>query len=112
MRIIIIHHAFCTAFTLTDSAALGLVLTGPYDVLAGRLKGMTWEKCVLHRRHFYDPPEMVTVLEASGHDTEGFHVGYFRYVHVHVLQFMCTVMIHSVCDGGGRYTSNLLAPLC
>ena len=99
-----------TGLTLPDAAALqpslGLVLTGPYDVLAGRLKGVPWEKCVLHRRHFYDPPEMVTVLEASGDDTDGFHIGYFRYVHmdfdVHVQIYMyCN---HSLCDvwGGGE----------
>lgn len=70
--------------------ALGLDLVGPYDVLAGRLKGVPCEKAVLHFRHFYDPPEMTTVLSAVGGAEErgggrekdgsgkGFHMGYFR----------------------------------
>ena len=61
-------------------AALGLELVGPYDVLAGRLKGVSWEKCVLHTRHFYDPPEMTTVLsgDGGGGGGGGYHMGYFR----------------------------------
>ena len=62
-------------------SSLGVVLVGPYDVLSGMLKGVPWEKCVLHSRHYYDPPEMVTVLEAVGDSTNGFHIGYFRYQH-------------------------------
>lgn len=57
---------------------LGLVLVGPYDVLSGKLKGVPWEKCVLHGRHFYDPPEMVTVIRTVEDDLHGFHIGYFR----------------------------------
>lgn len=60
-------------------SSLGMLLVGPYDVLSGRLKGVPWEKCVLHSRHYYDPPEIVTVLEAVGDSTNGFHIGYFRY---------------------------------
>ena len=59
-------------------SSLGVMLVGPYDVLSGRLKGVPWEKCVLHSRHYYDPPEMVTVLEVVGDSTNGFHIGYFR----------------------------------
>ena len=75
-------HGTCICIVCTPTVALesslGLVLVGPYDVLAGKLKGVPWEKCVLHCRHFYDPPEVVTVLEASGDDAHGFHIGYFR----------------------------------
>ena len=57
---------------------LGLMLVGPYDVLSGKLKGVPWEKCVLHKRHFYDPPEMVTVIEDVQNNLHDFHIGYFR----------------------------------
>ena len=60
-------------------SSLDMLLVGPYDVLSRRLKGVPWEKCVLHSRHYYDPPEMVTVLEAVGDGDNGFHIGYFRY---------------------------------
>ena len=69
-------------------SALGLDLTGPYDVLSGRLRGMPSDKCVLHSRHYYDPPEMTTVLtmqrtdEGLGSCVMGFHMGYFRCVSV------------------------------
>ena len=65
---------------------------GPYDALSGRLKGVPWERCVLHSRHYYDPPEMVTVLEAVGDSTNGFHVGYFRYMYMYkgdIHVYMC-----------------------
>ena len=66
-----------TAATLRDT--LGLDLVGPYDVLAGRLEGVPWEQCVLHCRHYYDPPEMTTVLmRGEGGEAPGFHIGYFR----------------------------------
>ena len=64
-------------------SSLGVMLVGPYDVLSGQLKGVPWEKCVLHSRHYYDPPEMVTVLEAVGDSANGFHIGYYRYVEWH-----------------------------
>ena len=63
-------------------SSLSVVLVGPYDVLSGRLKGVPWKNCVLHSRHYYDPPEMVTVLEAVGDNVNGFHIGYFRYMYV------------------------------
>ena len=47
-------------------------------MLAGRLKGVPWDKCVLHYRYFYDPPEFLTVLK--GEAESGFHIGYFRWV--------------------------------
>ena len=67
-------------FAAALKPTLGLELVGPYDSLAGRLDGVPWEKCVLHSRHFYDPPEMTTVLATRGRGgkCEGFHLGYFR----------------------------------
>ena len=67
----------CNFFKGALKSALGLDLVGPFDVLAGRLDDVPWEKCVLHSRHFYDPPEMTTVLSVSG-GGPGFHIGYFR----------------------------------
>ena len=65
---------------------LGLDLVGPYHILAGRLKGVPWQKCVLHSRHFYDPPEFLTVI--SGEESTGFHIGYFRCVGVGSVGFL------------------------
>ena len=64
------------AVALKDT--LGLELTGPYDVIAGRLRGIPTEKCLLHSRYFYDPPEFLTVLK--GEAEKGFHIGYFRCI--------------------------------
>lgn len=58
--------------------SLGLELVGPYHVLAGRLEGVPWEKCTLHSRFFYDPPEMVTVVRRVSHSDQ-YHLGFFRY---------------------------------
>ena len=58
---------------LVGSADLELV--GPYHALAGELDGVTWEKCALHFRYFYDPPEMVTVVKRC---SDQYHLGYFR----------------------------------
>ena len=66
--------------TAALESTLGIMLVGPYDVLSGRLEGVPWEKCVLQGRHYYDPPEMITVLEAVGDNSNGFHIGYFRCV--------------------------------
>ena len=77
----VIHVCTCMCTCVCAAAlepSLGLVLVGPYDVLSGRLKGVPWEKCVLHSRHYYDPPEMVTVLGTVGENSLGFHIGYFR----------------------------------
>ena len=57
-------------------SSLGLELVGPYHVLARRLEGVTWDRCVLHYRYFYDPPEMVTVLRRK---EDQYHLGYFRW---------------------------------
>lgn len=60
----------------------GLLLTGPYDVLAGKfdkLPPMEPAKYLRHRRFFYDPPEFQTVL-VSQPDAKrrGLHFGYWR----------------------------------
>ena len=75
-------HGDVVAAALRPS--LGMDLTGPYDVLSGRLKGVAPEHCVLHSRHYYDPPEMTTVLTVHRLTDEeqlrsGFHMGYFRW---------------------------------
>lgn len=66
--------------TAALKSSLRLNLVGPYDVLAGRLDGkLSWEQCTLHCRHYYDPPEMTTVLMSGGvGEVPGFHIGYFR----------------------------------
>ncbi|KAK3100326.1 hypothetical protein FSP39_018155 [Pinctada imbricata] len=62
--------------------ALGLTLVGPYDILAGRHKGVTTNKrgkrpnFKLHYRFYYDPPEFTTIL--IGDKSKQFHFGYFR----------------------------------
>lgn len=56
---------------------IGLMLVGPYDVLAGKFNdvNLSSDEYLIHWRYFYDPPEFLTVLA----DTRtGFHIGYFR----------------------------------
>lgn len=58
----------------------GLRLTGPFDVMAGGLKGASSRRSadyLAHVRYFYDPPEFQTVL-ASTDERQLFHIGYFR----------------------------------
>lgn len=60
----------------------GLLLSGPYDVLAGKfddLSPMEPSKYLRHCRFFYDPPEFQTVL-VSQPDAKrrGVHFGYWR----------------------------------
>jgi hypothetical protein len=55
--------------------ALGVVLVGPFEVLAGRFDGRVPRRSLLlHWRYYDDPPEFFTVL-AGG--TDGLHWGYF-----------------------------------
>ncbi|KAI4872682.1 hypothetical protein NFI96_007908 [Prochilodus magdalenae] len=58
--------------------ALGLRLVGPFDILAGKHKRSesSQPNFHLHWRHFYDPPELQTVLQ-GGADTQH-HLGYYR----------------------------------
>ena len=60
-------------------ASIGVELVGPYHVLAGKLDGVTWKKCILHYRYFYDPPEMITIIVKQSIDQ--YHLGYFRHVY-------------------------------
>lgn len=58
---------------------VGLVLVGPYDVLANKfcnVKEKDPEQYLLHWRYYYDLPEIQTV--AKGSDHTGYHIGYFR----------------------------------
>lgn len=57
---------------------IGLVLGGPYDVMAGRLKCVKGQRpnYLLHHRFFYDPPEFQTVL--LGDEKKQHHLGYYR----------------------------------
>jgi len=63
----------------TVLSTLGLHLTGPYDILLGNIKediDMTPAQLHLHGRHYYDLPEVMTVIYAD--KSSGFHIGYFR----------------------------------
>ena len=70
---------------LTDALhdALGYQLVGPFDILAGRHKGVLKNKngkkpnFLLHWRYYYDPPEFMTVIK--GENSSQFHIGYLRY---------------------------------
>ncbi|XP_048778072.2 histone PARylation factor 1-like [Ostrea edulis] len=61
---------------------IGFTLVGPYDILAGKHKGVNKNKkgrkpnFLLHYRYYYDPPEFTTVVK--GDDNKLFHIGYFR----------------------------------
>lgn len=60
-------------------AELGLHCTGPYDILNGKIKEdsqLTPRELHLHGRHYYDPPEVMSVVCARNSD--GFHIGYLR----------------------------------
>jgi len=66
---------------------IGLLLVGPFDVLAARRRGASLPAeadLALHWRFFYDPPELTTILAVSpkavaeDEDLEGLHYGYFR----------------------------------
>ena len=82
----------CTKFDIyvfiTDALhdALGYQLVGPFDILAGRHKGVMKNKhgkkpnFLLHWRYYYDPPEFMTVIK--GDNSSQFHIGYLRYTHV------------------------------
>lgn len=40
----------------------GLLLVGPFDVLAGRMDTLSKSQCQMHYRYWYDPAEVQTVL--------------------------------------------------
>jgi hypothetical protein len=55
--------------------ALGEVLTGPFEVLAGRFDTITPPSCLyLHWRYYMDPPEFFSVLVGN---VDGYHTGYY-----------------------------------
>ena len=87
-------------YSLDALKPLGLSLTGPYDVLGGKLDAShhSWEECVLHGRHFFDPPELQTVI--MDNEDDGFHIGYFRssisqFNVVAVTIIICSVHAHT-----------------
>ncbi len=54
---------------------LGVVLVGPFEVLAGRFDGrVPRHSLLLHWRYYLDPPEFFTVLAGA---SDGLHWGYF-----------------------------------
>lgn len=61
---------------------VGLQLVGPFDILAGKHKGVKKNRhgkqpnFLLHWRYYYDPPEFQTVIRGTGNTQ--FHMGYFR----------------------------------
>ncbi|KAL7302979.1 hypothetical protein TKK_0004205 [Trichogramma kaykai] len=57
---------------------VGLILVGPFDILAGKITKDTpnLDSFLTHWRYYYDPPEFQTVLK--GNDKEGLHFGYWR----------------------------------
>ena len=56
----------------------GLVLVGPYDILAGQeFKSTNLNDFLCHYRYYRDPPEFQTVI-ASAEEGNNFHIGYFR----------------------------------
>ncbi|XP_069129793.1 histone PARylation factor 1-like [Argopecten irradians] len=64
------------------SKDLGFQLVGPYDILAGKHKGVKKNRrgkrpnFLLHWRYYYDPPEFQTVVKSD--EKNMFHLGYFR----------------------------------
>lgn len=57
------------------SAALGITLVGPFEVLAGRFDGRVPRRSLLlHWRYYDDPPEFFTVFAGGG---DGLHGGYY-----------------------------------
>ncbi|KAJ8964156.1 hypothetical protein NQ314_005088 [Rhamnusium bicolor] len=57
---------------------IGLILVGPFDVLAGKFEKIkkSDDAYLIHWRYYRDPPEFQTVLK--GDDKTGYHIGYFR----------------------------------
>ena len=58
---------------------VGLYLTGPYDIVLGKInkdKKLTKSEVFMHGRHYYDTPEIMTVLHTK--NNSGFHIAYFR----------------------------------
>lgn len=97
------YHLKATAYiplSLFASDALcdtmGFKLVGPFDILAGRHKGVVKNRhnrkpnYLRHWRYYYDPPEFLTLI--SGDRKTQFHIGYFRY-----LQFISWIIDFIAC---------------
>jgi len=56
----------------------GLILVGPYDIVAGdEFQSTNLNDYLCHCRYYRDPPEFQTVI-ASSDENDNFHVGYYR----------------------------------
>lgn len=72
---------------------LGLNLTGPFDLLNGKIQkenNFSKAELHLHGRFYYDIPEMMTVLYDCSLNNS-FHVAYFRYVMFIIVMFYITM---------------------
>lgn len=82
---------------------LGLQLVGPFDILSERHKASanSQPNYHLHCRHFYDPPELQTILQGSA-ETQ-YHMGYFRLVITSIKFRFCFVgcFFPMTCDAVG-----------
>ena len=70
---------FCVLFSETAIDVVGLSFTGPYDLITGKISKeteLTKAELYMHGRHYYDLPEMITLLTSESN--KGFHLGYFR----------------------------------
>jgi hypothetical protein len=70
---------FCTRLAplepLRALESVGIVLVGPFEVLAGRFDGrVPRHSLLLHWRYYFDPPEFFTVLAG---ESDGLHWGYY-----------------------------------
>jgi hypothetical protein len=65
---------------VTALSSVGMILGGPFEVLAGTIPPSaprSKQLFLAHHRHYYDPPEFQTVLVESKYKN-GLHLGYFR----------------------------------
>lgn len=79
---------FCKGMNSSDPcnalSSAGLMLCGPYHLLAGKIsadKPRSASLYLRHYRYYYDPPEFQTVItttDASNSDSTLLHIGYFR----------------------------------
>lgn len=76
--------------------ALGFVLVGPFEILAGRFDGrVPRHSLLLHWRYHDDPPEFFSVLAGGG---DGLHFGYFLDVPEAGLGCLCSYYAHDAYE--------------
>jgi len=90
-------------------SSFGLHLTGPFDILEGNIKeDRTQCDLHLHGRHYYDIPEIMTVLYVK--NNSGFHIGYFR----DDPKQLPTMLVSNKSEVNGEFTpcgDNIFAPV-